>query len=659
MESIDLKIEELTSKIEELNYYYYTLDKPLLSDGEYDKLFDQLLSLEKQRGYADPNSPTSRIGGQILPNFETHNHISPLYSLDKARSIEEIDAWILRTNRLADNSSKILDDVEYIVEYKFDGLTINLTYDNGVLVNAATRGNGRTGEEILAQVRTIASIPMKISYKGLIEVQGESVMPISKFNEYNESAPIKLKNPRNAAAGALRNLDTSVTKSRKLDAYFYSVGYIENPPYETHEEMLQFLRDNKFKVFPYAKKRKSIEGIHEEIDYIEEHRKTIDVLTDGVVIKINDLKTREVLGFTQRAPRWAIAFKFEAEEFTTVLRNVIWNVGRTGKVTPSAEVDPVDIDGVTVRRATLNNFDDIQRKNLSLYDRVLIRRSNDVIPEILGSVEKTDESVEIEKPEVCPYCHTELIQDGVHIFCPNSISCKPQLIASLTHFASRNAMDIDGLSEKTITRLVEDLALENTYEIYDLKKEDLLKLEGFKERKTANLLEAIEKSKKVKLSAFINAIGIPNVGVKTASDLADYYGSIEALRKAKVEELTTLPDIGNIVANSIVKFFNESHIIESLDMLLSKGISFEARKNKNVDSDLEGKVIVITGSFESYSRKDLEDYFVSLGAKVTSSVSKNTDYVAAGEKAGSKLTKAEELGTKIIKADNLEEFMRR
>ncbi len=659
MESIDLKIEELTSKIEELNYYYYTLDKPLLSDGEYDKLFDQLLSLEKQRGYADPNSPTSRIGGQILPNFETHNHISPLYSLDKARSIEEIDAWILRTNRLADNSSKILDDVEYIVEYKFDGLTINLTYDNGVLVNAATRGNGRTGEEILAQVRTIASIPMKISYKGLIEVQGESVMPISKFNEYNESAPIKLKNPRNAAAGALRNLDTSVTKSRKLDAYFYSVGYIENPPYETHEEMLQFLRDNKFKVFPYAKKRKSIEGIHEEIDYIEEHRKTIDVLTDGVVIKINDLKTREVLGFTQRAPRWAIAFKFEAEEFTTVLRNVIWNVGRTGKVTPSAEVDPVDIDGVTVRRATLNNFDDIQRKNLSLYDRVLIRRSNDVIPEILGSVEKTDESVEIEKPEVCPYCHTELIQDGVHIFCPNSISCKPQLIASLTHFASRNAMDIDGLSEKTITRLVEDLALENTYEIYDLKKEDLLKLEGFKERKTANLLEAIEKSKKVKLSAFINAIGIPNVGVKTASDLADYYGSIEALRKAKVEELTTLPDIGNIVANSIVKFFNESHIIESLDMLLSKGISFEARKNKNVDSDLEGKVIVITGSFESYSRKDLEDYFASLGAKVTSSVSKNTDYVVAGEKAGSKLTKAEELGTEIIKADNLEEFMRR
>lgn len=659
MESIDLKIEELISKIEELNYYYYTLDKPLVSDGEYDKLFDQLLSLEKQRGYADPNSPTSRIGGEILPNFETHNHISPLYSLDKARSIEEIDAWILRTNRIADDSSKILNDVEYIVEYKFDGLTINLTYENGVLINAATRGNGRTGEEILAQVKTIASIPMRIPYKGLIEVQGEGVMPISKFNEYNEIAPIKLKNPRNAAAGALRNLDTSVTKSRKLDAYFYSVGYIENPPYETHEQMLQFLRDNKFKVYPYAKKRKSIEGIHEEIDYIEEHRKTIDVLTDGVVIKINDLKTREVLGFTQRAPRWAIAFKFEAEEFTTVLRNVIWNVGRTGKVTPSAEVDPVDIDGVTVRRATLNNYDDIQRKNLSLYDRVLIRRSNDVIPEILGSIEKTDESVDIEKPEICPYCHTELIQDGVHIFCPNSISCKPQLIASLTHFASRNAMDIDGLSEKTITRLVEDLGLENTYEIYDLEKEDLLKLEGFKERKTANLLDAIEKSKKVKLSAFINAIGIPNVGVKTASDLADYYGSIEALRKAKVEELTTLPDIGNIVANSIVKFFNESHIIESLDMLLSKGIIFEASKNKDVDSDLEGKVIVITGSFESYSRKDLEEYFTSLGAKVTSSVSKNTDYVVAGEKAGSKLTKAEELGTEIIKADNLEEFMRR
>lgn len=659
MESIDLKIEELTLKIEELNYYYYTLDKPLLSDGEYDKLFDQLLSLEKERGFTDPNSPTVRVGGQILDNFESHDHISPLYSLDKARSIEEIDAWILRTNRLADDSPKILADVEYIIEYKFDGLTINLTYDDGVLVSAATRGNGRTGEEILAQIRTIGSIPFKIPYKGLIEVQGEGVMPISKFNKYNENAAIKLKNPRNAAAGALRNLDTSVTRSRNLDAYFYSVGYIEDPPYTSHEEMLEFLRDNKFKVYPFAKKRKSIEGIHEEINYIEEHRKTIDVLTDGVVIKINDLKTREVLGFTQRAPRWAIAFKFEAEEFTTVLRNVVWNVGRTGKVTPSAELDPVDIDGVTVRRATLNNFDDIQRKNLSLYDRVLIRRSNDVIPEILGSVEKTPESVEIEKPEICPYCHTELEQDGVHIFCPNSMSCKPQLIASLTHFASRNAMDIDGLSEKTITRLVEDLDLENTYEIYDLKKEDLLKLEGFKEKKTANLLQAIEKSKKVKLSAFINAIGIPNVGVKTASDLAEYYKNIEALRNAKVEELTTLPDIGEIVANSIVKFFNESHIIESLDQLLSKGISFEASEIKDTNSSLAGKVIVITGSFEGYSRKDLEDYFTGLGAKVTSAVSKNTDYLVAGEKAGSKLTKAESLGTEIIKADNLEEFMRR
>ena len=659
MGKIDERIEELTSIIEDLNYHYYTLDKPLVSDGEYDKLFDELVDLEKTRGYRDPNSPTVRVGGEILEGFESHSHIAPLYSLDKAQNLGEVDQWIGRTNRLIQASGQELEKIEYTMEYKFDGLSINLTYNNGFLVNAATRGNGEVGEEILAQVKTIRSVPLKIDYKGLMEVQGEGVMPISKFDAYNEKAQIKLKNPRNAAAGALRNLDTSVTRSRNLDCFFYSIGYIENPPYASQEGMVKFLKENKFKVYPFLEKVKNIEGIHRVINYIDNHRRRIDVLTDGVVIKINDLKTRQILGFTQRAPRWALAYKFEAEEFTTVLREVKWNVGRTGKVTPSAIVDPVEIEGATVRRATLNNYDDIQRKNLSIYDRVLIRRSNDVIPEILGSVEKTPESEKIDKPKFCPYCHTELIQDGVHIFCPNSISCKPQLIASLNHFTSRDAMDIEGLSEKTITRLVEDLGMENMYEIYDLTSEDLLKLQGFKDKKTENLLRAIGKSKQVKFSAFINALGIPNVGVKTASDLANNYESLDELREANKEELTQIPDIGDIVAQSIVKFFHESHIVESLDKLLSKGIDIESSKIQVKKSALSGKRIVITGSFEGYTRKELEDYFKSLGAKPSSSVSKNTDYLLAGEKAGSKLNKAQELGVEIIGPEKLEEFMRR
>lgn len=657
MENIEARIKELTEEINKHNYQYYTLDNPLISDGEYDKLFDELKDLEKKRGYTDPNSPTQRVGGQVLEGFETHTHLSPLYSLDKAQSIEEVDQWIGRTNRLIKEGG--LPPAEYMIEYKFDGLSINLTYDGGRLVSAATRGNGIYGEEILANVRTIMSIPMEIPYQGLIEVVGEGVMPISKFNLYNEREETALKNPRNAAAGALRNLDTAVTRSRMLDAFFYSVNYIEDAPYQTHEDMMDFLRDNHFKIFPYLDKKKDLDGIHQAIDYIDDHRKTIDVLTDGVVIKINDMRTRQALGFTQRAPRWAIAFKFEAEEFTTVLRKVQWNVGRTGKVTPSAIVDPVEIEGATIRRATLNNYDDIQRKNLSLYDRVLIRRSNDVIPEILGSVEKTEDSEPILMPKVCPACGTELIKDGVHSFCPNSLSCKPQLIASLDHFASRNAMDIDGLSEKTITQLLAVLGLDEMSQIYTLTEDDLYKLEGFKEKKTRNLLNAIEASKDVDLSKFIYALGIPGIGTKTAYDLAQAFGSLDKLREADIDSLVKLDDIGDITARAIVEFFHDDHIVKGLEDLLDQGIRIKNPSGETKDSSLSGKTIVITGSFDGYTRSDLKDYFTKLGAKVTGSVSSNTDYVLAGDKAGSKLTKAQELGTQIITKDGLEEFMRR
>ncbi|MDO5717434.1 MAG: NAD-dependent DNA ligase LigA [Tissierellia bacterium] len=655
------RIDELKKRINELNYHYYTLDEPLVSDAEYDALYDELVKLEEERGYKDPDSPTTRVGAEILSKFEKHDHIAPLMSLDKAQSIQEIENWIIRTNKLIDeynsNSDDKLPEPEYVLEYKFDGLTINLTYDDGNLVNAATRGNGITGEEILLQVKTINSIPLSIEFKGLMEVQGEGVMPLSKLEEYNKTADIALKNARNAAAGALRNLDPAVTASRNLDAYFYSIGYIDESQFGTQEEMLEFLSENRFKVSSFRPLMNNIEEIKNEIETVGETRKNLDVLTDGIVIKINDLRTREILGHTNRAPRWAIAYKFEAEEFTTILEEVIWNVGRTGKVTPSAILDPVEIGGATIRRATLNNYDDIERKQLRLGARVLIRRSNDVIPEILGIVPDPDvETTEIEKPDHCPYCHSELVQNGVHIFCPNSISCRPQMISRLTHFASRDAMDIEGLSEKTVSKLLAELGVKSLTDIYEVKKEDLLKLEGFKDKRADNLLNAIENSKDVKLSSFIYALGIPNVGIKTAMDLVDRFETLENIKNASEEELTEVPDIGDIVAASIHEFFHDEEIISGLDDLINHGIKFE-EVDKKEDSAIKDKRFVITGSFENYKRKDLEEILISKGAKVSSSVSKNTDYLLVGKDPGSKLTKGESLGVSIIRESELDDFI--
>ncbi len=656
------RIEELKNRINELNYHYYTLSEPMVSDAEYDELYDELVKLEKERGYADPDSPTTRVGAEILAGFERHNHLAPLYSLDKAQSIKEVENWIVRTDRLISEyntaAEETLPSPEYVLEYKFDGLTINLTYNNGVLIGAATRGNGITGEEILPQIKTIKSIPLRIKYNGLIEVQGEGVMPISEFNKYNESAKTPLKNARNAAAGALRNLNPSVTESRNLDAYFYNVGYIEGHEFSSQEEMLDFLIENRFKVFDYRPLFNNIEDIENEINLISDIRRNIDVLTDGMVIKINDMRTREALGFTNRAPRWAIAYKFEAEEYSTILEKVLWNVGRTGKVTPSAVVDAVDIGGVTVRRATLNNYDDIQRKKLKLGARVLIRRSGDVIPEILGVIDDPNlETKDIIMPEHCPYCHSELVKSGVHSFCPNSISCKPQLVSRITHFASRDAMDIEGLSEKTVEKLIEDLDVDSITDIYELDMDKLLKLEGFKEKRASNLLNAINKSKKVKLSSFIYALGIPNVGIKTSNDLEETFGSLESLSNASTDELLKVPDVGEIVAKSIVEFFNDDEIKSALEDLIEHGIEFEkpVRKKSTGVTDLR---FVITGSFENYKRKDLQELLTEAGAKVSSSVSKNTDYVLVGTDPGSKLTQAESLGISIIRESKLEEFIK-
>lgn len=655
------RMKELIEEINDLNYYYYTLDQPKVSDKEYDALYDELVKLEKDTGRVFPYSPTQRVGGEILDKFEKHFHLERLWSLDKSQNYGELINWDNRIRRLIEEYNNINEDKlpspTYVVEYKFDGLTINLTYRDGELVQGATRGNGTVGEAILPQLKTIKTIPLKIEFNGTMEVQGEGLMPLSALRKYNETALEPLKNARNAAAGALRNLDPKVTKERNLIAYFYNIGHIEGKEFTTHMEMLKFIRSNRLPVFDYAKECNSIEDVINEIEKIEEERHNLDILTDGAVIKINHMRTRQVLGYTMRFPRWAIAYKFEAEETTTKLISVQWNVGRTGKVTPTALLEPVEIAGATVRRATLNNYDDILRKRVAIGSRVLIRRSNEVIPEIMGVVDTEGETIEIEKPTHCPACNSELYQDGVHIFCPNSLTCKPQLVSRIVHFASRDAMNIEGLSEKTAEKLFEELNLMDIGDIYEIKYEELLRLEGFKDKRARNLLEAIERSKDTTLDAFIYALGIPNVGLKTAQDLAEHFKSLRAIMDAKYEELIAIPDIGPKIAESITEFFQDERILEGIDKLLLEGVKPHYEEIALEESIFTDKTIVITGTIEAYSRKELKEKIQDLGGKVTGSVSRNTDYVIVGENPGSKYEKAIELGIEIIDEERLLEIM--
>ena len=655
------EINELIKKIEELNYHYYTLDAPLVSDGEYDKLYDRLKELENEADIHPDNSPTQKVGGEVLEKFEKHFHISRLYSQDKAQNYEELKEWIERANRLHDSYNQThkekLPDLEFVMEYKFDGLTINLTYEDGKLINAATRGNGIVGEEISAQAKTIKSIPLKIEEQSLLEIQGEALMPLSELERYNKENEFQLKNARNAAAGALRNLDTNETRKRNLTAYFYNIS-TTNLDFSTELEMLDFLKNENFNIHPYHKLVKTYDEIILELDKIENERNTIDILTDGVVIKINDKKTQEVLGYTNKFPRCSVAFKFEAEEYTTTLLDVVWNVGRTGKVTPSAILEPVDFSGATVSRATLNNYDDILRKKVRIGSTVFIRRSNDVIPEILGVVDERQEGTKpIEKPSHCPYCNTDLIEGNVHIICPNSISCTPQLLARMQHYASRNAMDIEGLSEKTIAQLMGELKIEDIYEIYDLKFADLLKLDRFGRKKSQNLIDAIAESKNRDLNRFIYAIGIPNVGERTARDLANKFKTFDNLRHANVDQLVEIDDIGDITALNIVEFFNDKKISNAIDILLSKGINLNEVKNDDASNELENLTFVITGTIEDYKREDIKELIEKNGGKVTGSVSKNTDILLCGQKAGSKLTKAKDFGIEVYEGDKLYNFL--
>ncbi len=528
MEDKIKRIEELVTQLNRYAREYYLLDQPTVSDQEYDRLYDELKKLEEATGHVLAWSPTQRVGDEILEGFKKYTHQAPLWSLDKAQTHEELKSWLQRNERLvADYNASHEDQLPeplYILTRKFDGLTVNLTYDaEGVLVTAATRGTGSVGEDVTQQIRTIGSIPSKVTTDGVFEIHGEALMAKHSFKAYNEAAEAEgkepLKNPRNGAAGALRNLNLAETRRRHLDAYFYDIGYKEGAPFANYREMIQFIQTNDFPTDGYFKEARTFEEILALIDASIEERAELDYEIDGIVIAIDDMRTREQLGYTIKFPRWAIAYKFEAEETTTRLREVEWNVGRTGRVAPTALLDPVELAGVTVSRATLNNMDDIRRKGVAIGSDVYIRRSNDVIPEIMGAVANDNETVAIEPPADCPSCGTPLTLIGAHYFCENTLSCKPQLVKTMVHFTSRDAMNIEGISDKTAEQFFETLDLTKVSEFYQLTREDLMKIPKVKEKRADNILKAIEGSKNPKLESFINAMGIQNVGLSTSAML--------------------------------------------------------------------------------------------------------------------------------------------
>lgn len=658
-------MQKLIDQLNEWNYHYYVLDEPLVSDHQWDELYQKLINLEKKSGIVLPDSPTQRVGGDPISAFKSHQHHSPLWSLDKSQSKQELIDWENRVHKKyaahTEQTGEMLAPLSYTLEYKFDGLTINLTYENGQLVQAATRGNGEQGEEILPQVRTIQSVPLRVNEQAFFEVQGECIMKLSVLEAYNQTATEPLKNARNAAAGALRNRDPKVTASRKLDVFFYGIGDATALGMTTQEEIIAFLRKNQFPTLGILNTFQNITELIEQIDEVEKTREKLDFLIDGLVIKVNDLRTREVLGYTNKFPRWAIAYKFEAQETVTTINAISWEVGRTGKLTPLAHLEGVEIGGALIQRATLNNYGDILRKKVFVGAQVFVRRSNDVIPEILGLVPNQTKTATVEKPTHCPACGCELEEIGANLFCPNSLSCKPQIAARLAHFASKGAMDIEMFSNKTAEALVETLNINSIVDLYKLDKETLLGVEGFKEKKAKRLINEVEKSKTRPLAAFVFALGIPNIGKRMSKDLAQFFGSLESLRNANEETLLRIPEVGPIMAHDIIHFFADERISGQVNDLLASGVmpSIESTvQPASENSIFFGKTVVLTGTLENFDRDTATKLIETMGGRISSSVSKKTDFVLAGEKAGSKLEKAQQLGIRVIEEVEFEEIIK-
>lgn len=663
-EYVTERARELRAAIEHHNYRYYVLDDPEISDPEYDALFRELQALEADYpALATPDSPTRRVGARPESGFGTVRHELPMLSLENAFSEQEVRDF---DRRLRERLG--VEVVVYVAEPKLDGLAVSLLYEDGVLQRAATRGDGVTGEDVTANVRTIRAVPLRLrgdGYPARLEVRGEVFMThkgFAELNRRNEERGLKtFANPRNAAAGSLRQLDPGITADRPLEIYFYGAGAFtggELP--DSHRATLQRFRQWGLRINPDVDQVTGIDGCLAYYEAMLTRRGDLDYDVDGVVYKVDEQAQRDRAGFVSRAPRWAVAHKFPAQEATTRVREIGVNVGRTGAVTPVAKLDPVFVGGVTVTNASLHNADEVQRKDVRVGDTVIVRRAGDVIPEIVRVVpEKRPAGTHsFEMPATCPECGSEIVRPEGEVIarCVGGLYCPAQRKEGLQHFASRRAMDIDGLGEKLIEQLVERGWVKTSADLYELTVDQLKELPRMADKSARNLVEALEGSKQPPLERFIYALGIPEVGEATAKLLAQHYRDIDALAAAEEEELRTLPDIGPVVAAEIAGFFRQPHNREVIEKLRQRGIEPEAPPAAQ-EQPLAGLTLVLTGTLEGITRDEATEQLQALGAKVTGSVSKNTDYVISGAHAGSKLDKARSLGLPVLDEDGLRELL--
>ncbi|MEO8401658.1 MAG: NAD-dependent DNA ligase LigA [Gammaproteobacteria bacterium] len=666
MTDIKQQIHKLREVINEHIHRYHVLEDPSISDAEYDHLYQQLKKIESDHpDLVTSESPTQRVGAQPLKEFAEVPHTVPMLSLENAFDNEDVLAFDQRIHDRLEASATI----EYICEPKFDGVAVSLRYENGLLTRATTRGDGMKGEDVTENIRTISMIPLKLrgkNYPEILEVRGEVYISKKGFEELNVRATKKdekiFVNPRNAASGSLRQLDPRITASRPLEIFCYGIGGVENGTMpDTHNEILAQLKKWGLRVNAECEVVNGIEGCLAYYRRIGQKRESLPYEIDGVVYKVNPIDQQLKLGFVSRAPRWAIAHKFPAEEVTTIVESVEFQVGRTGALTPVARLRPVFVGGVTVSNATLHNMDEVQRKNIYIGDTVVVRRAGDVIPEVVGALIelRPADAKRIHLPPNCPVCHSKIEQiEGEAVTrCTGGLFCPAQRKEAIKHFAARRAMDIEGLGDKLVEQLVDCNLISSVADLFSLTLDQLANLERMAEKSAQNLLDALEKSKKTTLARFIYALGIRDVGEATAKQLALHYGDLSAIISASDESLQTVSDIGPIVAQHIVAFFAENHNINVIEKLIAAGIHWEKIIVKVSELPLAGKTFVLTGTLTSFTRDDAKEKLESLGAKVAGSVSAKTSYVVAGEEAGSKLTKAKDLGVAILDEKKFLEFL--
>jgi DNA ligase (NAD+) len=665
-QSAEKRVQELHERLNQYNYEYHVLDKPSVPDSEYDQLLRELIELEDQNPeLRSADSPSQRVGGTVLDAFEKVEHRSQMLSLGNAFNEEDLRDFDRRVRQA------VGDDFSYVCELKIDGLAVSLRYEKGVFVQGATRGDGSIGEDITSNLKTIRSIPLKIKEPLSFEVRGEAFMPKRSFEALNkvkeEKGEEPFANPRNAAAGSLRQLDPKIAASRNLDIFLYALADIGDTGIDSHSEGLNQLDQLGFKTNPERKRCTDIEEVLEYVESWTERRPDLSYDIDGIVIKVDSLEQQKALGTTAKSPRWAIAFKFPAEEVVTVLKEIELSVGRTGVVTPTAILEPVRVAGTTVQRASLHNEDLIREKDIKIGDHVVIKKAGDIIPEVVNVLEekRTGDEQEFSMPTHCPECESELVrlEGEVALRCINP-KCPAQIREGLIHFVSRNAMNIDGLGEKVISQLFREQLIGDVADLYKLERDQLLKLERMGEKSVDNLLQAIEASKKNSLEKLLFGLGIRHVGAKAAKTLAQEFSTMDQLMDVSKEELTNINEIGEKMADAIVAYFENDEVKELIQELKDAGVNLEYKGPKPVsasesDSYFAGKTIVLTGKIERLSRNEAKEKIELLGGKVTGSVSKKTDLVIAGEDAGSKLTKANELEIEVWDEDKLMEELNR